>query len=59
MPPERQMIYQVGLRLGQFTGLKDLENRPAYERTAQTCRQMGVTPQNVDAMIDELMKRFI
>ncbi|MFH2065636.1 MAG: radical SAM protein [Pseudomonadota bacterium] len=59
MPPERQMIYQVGRRLGQFSRLKDLENRMAFEQTEQTCRKLGVTPDNVDAMIDELMKRFI
>lgn len=59
MPPERQMIYQVGRRLGQFSRLKDLENRMAFEQTEKTCTKMGVTPDNVDAMIDELMKRFI
>jgi biotin synthase-like enzyme len=59
MPPERQMVYQVGRRLGQFSRLKDLENSLAFSRTEQTCRQLGVTPDNVDAMIDEMMKRFI
>ena len=59
MPPERQMIYQVGRRLGQFSRLKDIENSMAYSRTEQTCKRMGITPDNVDAMIDEMMKRFI
>jgi hypothetical protein len=31
----------------------------AYSRTEQTCKRMGITPENVDAMIDEIMKRFI
>lgn len=59
MTPERQMIYQVGRRLGQFSRLKDLESSTAYSRTEQTCKRMGITPDNVDAMIDEMMKRFI
>ena len=57
--PEQQMIYQVGRRLGMFSGLSDLENPDLAGKVEQTCEQMGVTPENVDAAIDELMKRFI
>jgi hypothetical protein len=59
MPPDHQMLYQVGRRLGFFSRLKDLENRKAVSRAEETCRQLGITPENVDATIDELMKRFI
>ncbi|MBW1897727.1 MAG: radical SAM protein [Deltaproteobacteria bacterium] len=59
MPPERQMLYQVGRRLGFFSRLKDLENSQAASKAEETCRQLGITPENVDATIDELMKRFI
>ncbi len=59
MPPERQMLYQVGRRLGFFSRLKDLKNSQAVSRAEETCRQLGITPENVDTTIDELMKRFI
>jgi hypothetical protein len=28
-------------------------------KVEKVCRQIGITPENVDEMIDELMKRFI
>jgi hypothetical protein len=59
MPPKRQMLYQVGRRLGFFSRLKDLQNDHSISRVEETCAQLGITPENVDATIDELMKRFI
>ncbi len=29
------------------------------EKAKKVSRQLGITPENVDAIIDELMKRFI
>jgi len=57
--PERQMVYQVGRRLGMFSGIKDLEKPELSGKVEQACEKLGVTPENVDAAIDELMKRFI
>ncbi|MFC1830208.1 radical SAM protein [Thermodesulfobacteriota bacterium] len=59
MPPERQCVYQVGRRLGYFSGLKDMDNPHRLARTEKTCRELGITPDNVDEVIDEIMKRFI
>lgn len=57
--PERQMVYQVGRRLGMFSGIEDLEKPELTEKVEQACEKLGVTPENVDVTIDELMKRFI
>jgi len=59
MTPDRQCIYQVGRRLGYFSRLSDMENPWRLERAKKACKQFGITPENVDEVIDELMKRFI
>ena len=59
MTPDRQCVYQVGRRFGFFSRLSDMENSRRMERAEKACRQFGITPENVDEVIDELMKRFI
>ena len=59
LTPDRQCVYQVGRRLGFFSRLSDMENPRRLERAEKACRQFGITPENVDEVIDELMKRFI
>jgi len=59
MEPERQCLYQVGRRLGFFSSLSDMESPHRLAKAEKTCQQLGVTPDNVDEVIDELMKRFI
>ena len=59
MTPDRQCVYQVGRRFGFFSRLSDMENPRRLERAEKACKQFGITPENVDEVIDELMKRFI
>ena len=59
MDPERQCVYQVGRRLGFFSRLRDMESPQRLAKAEKACRQFGITPENVDEVIDELMKRFI
>ena len=59
MDPEKQCAYQVGRRLGFFSRLSDMESHHRVAKAEKTCRQFGITPENVDDTIDELMKRFI
>jgi biotin synthase-like enzyme len=59
MTPDRQCIYQVGRRLGFFSALRDMENPRRLERAERACKDFGITAENVDGMVDELMKRFI
>ena len=59
LTPEDQVIYQVGRRLGLFARLADMTSPDRRARAEQACQLYGITPENVDRTIDELMKRFI
>ena len=59
LEPEKRVLYQMGRRMGFFRGPHDMDNSLHIERVKQACEQYGVTPQNVDSVIDELMKRFV
>jgi hypothetical protein len=59
MTPEKQCQYQVGRRLGIFHGLEDMNSPQRLRKVEKTCRQLGITPENVDQVVDELMRRFI
>lgn len=59
MDPDRQCVYQVGRRLGFFSRLKDMDSPRRLAKAEKACRQFGITPENVDEVMDELMKRFI
>jgi hypothetical protein len=59
MDPEARMLYQVGRRMGLFARLSDLDDGRKKAQVNDACRQYGITPENVDDMITEIMKRFI
>ncbi len=59
LPPKEQVLFQVGRRMGLFTRLDDLQRSELRQRAADACSRFGVTSDNVDEVIDELMKRFI
>jgi len=59
MEPEHQCLYQVGRRLGFFSRISDMESPRRLKKAEKACRQFGIIPENVDEVIDELMKRFI
>jgi Radical SAM superfamily len=59
LPEEKRVLYQVGRRMGFFRGPEDMENSPHMDQVKQACNHYGVTPKNVDTIIDELMKRFV
>ncbi len=59
LPPKQQCLYQAGRRLGVFRRLSDMESPRRLARVEQACQEHGITPENVDNVIDELMKRFI
>lgn len=59
MPPEEQVLYQIGRRTGVFHRLDD-RREPARRRHAeQFCQRIGATPENVDAICAALKQRFI
>lgn len=59
LPPDQRVIYQVGRRMGFFAGPEEMEKSPHLDQVKQACRHYGVTPENVDTILDELMKRFV
>jgi hypothetical protein len=59
MDPERQMLYIVGRRLGFFSKLSDMQSVHRLKRAENACRELGITPENVNTVVEELMKRFI
>jgi radical SAM superfamily enzyme YgiQ (UPF0313 family) len=59
MPAHEQMLYQVGRRLGQLSSLDDLQNTKIRTELEDLCAKHGIVPDNADAFIDEMMKRFI
>ncbi|MDA8402966.1 MAG: radical SAM protein [Desulfobacteraceae bacterium] len=59
LAPRWRMLYQVGRRLGLFFRLSDMSNSQQVDRVDEICRRNGITPDNVDDMIFDLMKRFI
>jgi radical SAM superfamily enzyme YgiQ (UPF0313 family) len=59
MKPEDQCLFQLGRRIGVFEDLKDMEHGTRRQRAEQVYRQMNVSPDNIDEVIAELMKRFV
>lgn len=59
LPDQMRVLYQVGRRMGFFRGPGDMEKSPHLDQVKQACSHYGVTPENVDTIIDELMKRFV
>ena len=59
LEPEKRVLYQIGRRMGFFRGPDDMDTSPHIERVKQACDHYAVTPENVDSVIDEFMKRFV
>ena len=59
MDPQARCTYQVGRRIGVFNGLSDMEKPNRVRRAEDMCRELKINPENVDNIVEELMKRFI
>lgn len=59
LEPDEQVRYRVGRRAGLFRGLSDLADPQRADRARRLVQELNVTPQNVDAVTDEMVKRFI
>jgi hypothetical protein len=59
LDPQRQRFYQVGRRLGIFYGFSDMEDPLKAAKVERAWEELGITPYNVDKIVDELMERFI
>lgn len=59
LSPGEKMIYQVGRRMGLFRGVGDMNDGASRQHVEAACARAGITPDTVDAAIDEMMKQFI
>jgi hypothetical protein len=59
LDPELQLLYRVGRRVGVLSGLEDLEDADRIAHVQEICRANQLGPDNVDAVTDDLMRRFI
>jgi len=59
MDPDQQILYQIGRRVGLFRRLDDCRDPGLRRRAERYVEQWMVTPENVDAICDQLMQRFI
>jgi hypothetical protein len=59
LEPDDQVLYRIGRRSGLFRGLSDLADRQRSDRARGLVREFKVTPANVDAVTDQMVKRFI
>ena len=59
MKPEKQRLYQIGRRIGVFSTLKDMNAPLRVVRAQEAYDAFGVTAENIDHIVEELMKRFI
>ncbi|MBL0713052.1 MAG: radical SAM protein [Desulfosarcina sp.] len=59
LPPEEQVIFQAGRRLGLLARFSDLEIPSRRRRAEQAVESYGIRPENVDTVVDAIMKRFV
>jgi radical SAM superfamily enzyme YgiQ (UPF0313 family) len=57
--PEEQVLYRIARRAGIVRGMSDLDDPARYDRAQRLVGELNVTPQNVDAVTDQMVKRFI
>jgi radical SAM superfamily enzyme YgiQ (UPF0313 family) len=57
--PEEQVLYRIARRAGMVRGMSDLDDPARYERAQRLVRELHANPENVGAITDELVKRFI
>jgi hypothetical protein len=59
LDPELQSLYRLGRRLGILSGLPDLEDPGKIGQVEDICRRSNLRPEEVEAVTDDLMRRFI
>jgi len=59
MERKEQMLFQIGSRSGIFSRLDDLSDRRLRVYAERNYSDLKVSPENIDGIILEIMKRFI
>jgi len=56
---KEQMIFCIGRRTQRLSKLTDLNNPAIRQLAEQVCTELGATPENMNAIVDSIIKRFI
>ena len=59
MDAQQQRLFQVGRRVGIFSRLWDMEHPQKMAQAETACRELGITPENVDEITDQIMTTYI
>ena len=57
--PEEQRLYRIGRRRGVFAGLGDMDVPFLRAQAERDCERLGVTADNVDALVEAMTRRFV
>jgi radical SAM superfamily enzyme YgiQ (UPF0313 family) len=57
--PQQQMVFSIGRRSHRLSTLADLDDPIKYRYAEQMCSELGTTINNVDDIVDSIIKRFI
>ncbi len=56
---EEQMLFSIGRRTHRMSHLADLQDVEKRRSTENICHELGATVENMDDIVDSIMKRFI
>ena len=59
LSPEQQMIFSIGRRTHRISRLTDLGDPIKVRYAEQMCAELGATIENMDDIVDSIIKRFI
>jgi radical SAM superfamily enzyme YgiQ (UPF0313 family) len=59
LSPQEQMIFCIGRRTQRLSKLTDLNNPAKRHFAEQICADLAATPENMNAIVDSIIKRFI
>jgi radical SAM superfamily enzyme YgiQ (UPF0313 family) len=59
LDPQEQVVYRIARRAGLVRGMFDLDDPQRLDRAQRLVQELQVTPENVDAVTDQMVKRFI
>jgi hypothetical protein len=59
LPPDLRALFRVGRRLGYFSHLDDLDDPIRSRHVTQIWQEQALTPDNVEAFTQELLRRYI
>jgi hypothetical protein len=56
LDPYRQMLFEVGRRLGKLSSVREIEDAQCRASIEETRSRLGITPENVDDTLEDLIR---